>query len=275
MIPFSEIEKFSARWRVSPATVEKDYCLTWVLLGIVNLEDPMPLVFYGGTAIKKIYIPDYRFSEDLDFIITSPVCFDEDTIAEKLRPALHWAADESGIHFTINDGQAVMAKDRFQYFIGYDGFSDIRVPIKRIKLDFLCDNDRYIDSDCLRIKRVYSDFPDTENSVLRVYTREAILADKFSAVLDAARNEPRDIYDIWQLLRLKELDHHKVREIFRKKSGFYPTPAVLKTHVTNRFYEARWKARLDHQVVDLPKISLVIEEIFLRLGRLPYSEISL
>jgi hypothetical protein len=34
-------------------------------VGIVPLRDR--LAFKGGTAIKKIYEPDYRFSEDLDF----------------------------------------------------------------------------------------------------------------------------------------------------------------------------------------------------------------
>ncbi|HBY57294.1 MAG TPA: hypothetical protein DEG96_05475 [Candidatus Atribacteria bacterium] len=27
------------------------------------------LVFRGGTALKKIYFPEFRFSEDLDFVV--------------------------------------------------------------------------------------------------------------------------------------------------------------------------------------------------------------
>ena len=48
--------------------IEKDYLLSWILAGISRvpaLSDS--LVFKGGTALKKCYFGDYRFSEDLDF----------------------------------------------------------------------------------------------------------------------------------------------------------------------------------------------------------------
>jgi len=48
--------------------LERDYLLSWVLAGIgqvASLRDT--LVFKGGTALKKCYFGDYRFSEDLDF----------------------------------------------------------------------------------------------------------------------------------------------------------------------------------------------------------------
>ena len=48
--------------------LERDYLLSWVLAGISQipvLEDS--LVLRGGTAPRKCYFGDYRFSEDLDF----------------------------------------------------------------------------------------------------------------------------------------------------------------------------------------------------------------
>src|SRR3990170_8696928 len=48
--------------------IEKDYILSWVLAGISNVDTLRDtLVFKGGTALKKCYFGDYRFSEDLDF----------------------------------------------------------------------------------------------------------------------------------------------------------------------------------------------------------------
>lgn len=50
--------------------LERDYLLSWILVGITRvpvLNDS--LVFKGGTALKKCYFGDYRFSEDLDFSI--------------------------------------------------------------------------------------------------------------------------------------------------------------------------------------------------------------
>ena len=54
--------------RIPEAVLERDYCLSWFLVGISQTRFLQEiLVFKGGTAIKKCYIPDYRFSEDLDF----------------------------------------------------------------------------------------------------------------------------------------------------------------------------------------------------------------
>lgn len=52
----------------SSQVIERDYLLSWILAGISRthaLEGS--LVFKGGTALKKCYFGDYRFSEDLDF----------------------------------------------------------------------------------------------------------------------------------------------------------------------------------------------------------------
>lgn len=54
--------------------LERDYLLSWILAGIgqvTALRDT--LVFKGGTALKKCYFGEYRFSEDLDFTGSSGV----------------------------------------------------------------------------------------------------------------------------------------------------------------------------------------------------------
>jgi predicted nucleotidyltransferase component of viral defense system len=48
--------------------LERDYLLSWILAGIgetATLRNT--LVFKGGTALKKCWFGDYRFSEDVDF----------------------------------------------------------------------------------------------------------------------------------------------------------------------------------------------------------------
>ena len=48
--------------------LERDYLLSWVLAGIGQVELLREtLIFKGGTALRKCYFGDYRFSEDLDF----------------------------------------------------------------------------------------------------------------------------------------------------------------------------------------------------------------
>ena len=48
--------------------LERDYILSWLLAGIAEVK-PLreTLVFKGGTALKKCYFGDYRFSVDLAF----------------------------------------------------------------------------------------------------------------------------------------------------------------------------------------------------------------
>ena len=51
--------------------IEQDYVLSWVLYGISRVEKlKSTLVFKGGTALKKCYFGNYRFSQDLDFSVT-------------------------------------------------------------------------------------------------------------------------------------------------------------------------------------------------------------
>ena len=57
-------QRLGIRWEV----LERDYLLSWVLAGINTVPELREtLVFKGGTALKKCYFGDYRFSEDLDF----------------------------------------------------------------------------------------------------------------------------------------------------------------------------------------------------------------
>ena len=52
--------------------LQQDYILSWILVGL--FEHPLlksGLIFKGGTALKKCYFGEYRFSEDLDFSVTA------------------------------------------------------------------------------------------------------------------------------------------------------------------------------------------------------------
>jgi hypothetical protein len=62
------LEEARKRMGLPWEVLERDYLLSWILAGITQLEILQnSLVFKGGTALKKCYFGDYRFSEDLDF----------------------------------------------------------------------------------------------------------------------------------------------------------------------------------------------------------------
>jgi len=66
MIHFSEIKVFASKFGVPEETIEKDYCISWLLIALSRLKESKNIIFYGGTTIKKAYFANYRFSEDLD-----------------------------------------------------------------------------------------------------------------------------------------------------------------------------------------------------------------
>ena len=66
MILQKEIVQKAQEWKVPPNTVDKDYVLGH-FLSVVVAHYKDELVFKGGTCLRKCYIGNYRFSEDLDF----------------------------------------------------------------------------------------------------------------------------------------------------------------------------------------------------------------
>ena len=63
--------------RIPESVLERDYCLAWLLAALAESDFKAVLGFKGGTALKRCYFGDYRFSEDLDFTLTAPVSPDE------------------------------------------------------------------------------------------------------------------------------------------------------------------------------------------------------
>src|SRR3989337_1555291 len=98
MIPQRDLSLLSNRLakrggrRIPEAVLERDYCLSWFLVGLSRSSLRDRLAFKGGTALKKCYFADYRFSEDLDFTLI------EETPWEELdrHPARASAAPASG-----------------------------------------------------------------------------------------------------------------------------------------------------------------------------------
>ena len=70
----------------TPAIVEKDFWVTWVLNRLFR-EPPLArlLMFKGGTSLSKVYNLIERFSEDIDLVLDWRVLSDEDPLAERTK----------------------------------------------------------------------------------------------------------------------------------------------------------------------------------------------
>src|SRR5271157_1289954 len=67
MLNLADMKRRAAKEGVPQAIVEKDYALSVALNAIAESELAGQLVFKGGTALKKVYFSQARYSEDLDF----------------------------------------------------------------------------------------------------------------------------------------------------------------------------------------------------------------
>lgn len=67
MIPRRDLSLLSNRLaegggrRIPETALERDYCLSWSLVGLACSPLRDHLAFKGGTALKTCYFPDYRF----------------------------------------------------------------------------------------------------------------------------------------------------------------------------------------------------------------------
>ncbi|MBM4182006.1 MAG: nucleotidyl transferase AbiEii/AbiGii toxin family protein [Betaproteobacteria bacterium] len=76
----------AARLGMTPAVVEKDFWVTWVLDRLFAVSAlARLLMFKGGTSLSKAYGLIERFSEDIDLILDWRVLSGEDLLAERSR----------------------------------------------------------------------------------------------------------------------------------------------------------------------------------------------
>lgn len=73
MILKKEIETKAEEQNIPKTTIDKDWVLGHFIDALFSIpECKENLIFKGGTCLRKCYISNYRFSEDLDFTCINP-----------------------------------------------------------------------------------------------------------------------------------------------------------------------------------------------------------
>jgi len=203
MIPQRNISLLSNRLaraggrRIPEAVLERDYCLAWFLVGLSRAALRERLVFKGGTALKRCYFDDYRFSEDLDFTLTEEMPLED--IQAGLEEVYGEVQRASAVTFRYARADRKQHQNCHTFYLAYEGPLPSASP-KEVKVDITI-HERFVhDPQNRAILRGYDEYEDLpEGSEVRVYTLEEIAVEKIAALTDRARNEPRDLYDIWYL----------------------------------------------------------------------------
>ncbi len=250
MISYSQIIKIASNLNLPEETVEKDYFIELLLFHIAHNKKLNHLIFRGGTALKKIYFPDYRFSEDLDFLTK----YNLGDFSENLINVLEYL--NKNFPAEAKEKSKSLKEERLQIFIGYNIAPGISAA-KELKIDILRD-DFLPPYRKRKVKFSYPDLKDLKAGLL-VYDLESILTDKISRILDIV-NEPRDIYDIWHLFKLK-LDFKKFKKTFKEKHGFQFNAENLLSELQKEDYKINWQNRLSRQIPGLPDFQKIIGDL--------------
>ena len=104
-------------------------------------------------------------------------------------------------------------------------------------------------------------YPEFENKnlILETYALESVICDKIGRILDVD-NEPRDLYDLWYLLKLN-LDIKIIRKEFKNKYGYEILIPNLLREMVKDDYKQNWENRLIHQIFDLPDFNMIIKDL--------------
>ncbi|HAX62213.1 MAG TPA: hypothetical protein DCX95_06660 [Elusimicrobia bacterium] len=254
MIDYNYVRKLSGKIGIPEETIEKDFCIELLLSRFCNSAIlTKNLVFRGGTAFKKIYFPEFRYSEDLDFLLKSDGNLNiyEKTIGDMLSKAskrLPVALKIKSVFYPQHG--------HLQMFVSYDIIPEIH-SAKELKIDIIEDS-TVLPSRNRKINFSYEYFKKSD-CFLNTYNLESIIAEKIGRILDVV-DEPRDLWDLRYLLKSK-IKIRDAKKSFGKKYGTEINISSLLNAVKNKNYKKMWDVRLKNQLPNLTEYETVVKEL--------------
>lgn len=249
------LRRIAAEDGVPLGTVEKDFAISCALHAISERRLKDHLVFKGGTAIKKVYDPGARFSEDMDFTVISMG-------REDVLPLLTE-------HFSGRRVDAVSFGEPYEERFSHTG-RRLRLPFtgplrfrNSVRIDLSFRNDLILE---MRERQVIHSYGKSIPS--RVYTLEfiEIISEKLRAMI--SRGYPRDYYDTWAHID-KIQDKDALRELTKRKCALLD----IEYAPTNIFEEAflarvelSWKTQLQHLLRNYIEFKTIIPDLKTKLS---------
>lgn len=178
------------------AAAEKDYFLTLVSKMIYDSPLREKLIFKGGTALHHTYLPQLRFSEDLDFSSNAvPLTLDEVKAV--------FADYEFLVIKKTYVSNATVKLERLQFTGPLNQPNSMKVEI-----DFL--QNVLLPTRELKYHNVYG-----VDTLVRVMDIREIAAEKIRAMNDRVRY--RDFYDFTMICQKLDINLNEIIELVRQK----------------------------------------------------------
>jgi predicted nucleotidyltransferase component of viral defense system len=252
--------------------------LSWILAGISQNEVlKESLVFKGGTALKKAYFGNYRFSEDLDFTVTQAIS--EKDLSYHIKEACHYAT-KCIAEFAPNP---VILCERYQEKLphthGQIAFT-VRTRLPWHREPYVCvmievtKDERVMTRP--QLKQLFYDYESDFPYKILTYSLEEIVSEKLRAILQNVkklhevgwtRSRARDYYDLWRILSVHKADINR-KEILdilpHKCSGknvFWKTPEDFFNEPYLKSIRSSWNKWLNPLVPNIPPSEVVLEEL--------------
>lgn len=271
MIKPGEIQSIANKENVRDQQIEKDYILSWILVGISNHEQlSQALVFKGGTVLKKVYFEDYRYSEDLDFSLLKDSISNEQ-LFRWFKEAFEYILEEANIPLEILDNNEHQGGG-LNFYIGFEGPLGGIGKQKSVKVDISRSEELVHKPDK---KSVFQTYSDLNKCKLLCYPLEEVLIEKMRCVMQ--RMQARDLYDIWYLLEIcSELEVYFLLNEFRRKceqKEIDPSEFPQKLETRMKQYKAQWEKSIEDQIQELPEFDTVEREVWRHFRNIEFSSL--
>ena len=254
MISRAEIQRVAASLSVDPQVIDQDYALGCFLCALSQQEDVQrDWIFKGGTALAKCYFPEFRFSEDLDFTISTSIT------AEHLRVILEASRQIFQERFgfradtkepSVEPIEDEYSKESFEAKIYYHGPWMFRGDPLAIQVHLTKDEKVIFPAVRRNILHSYSDVSQFSSATLQAYALEEVFVEKLRAFSGQRRYAiARDIFDIC-FLSSRGVDTLAAFSAFREKcevKGFEPEKVRIASIKERRDeYELNWRRNLEY-----------------------------
>ncbi len=225
------LEEERKKLNVSWNALEQDYVLSWVLMGISSIPElNQNLAFKGGTALKKYYFGEYRFSEDLDFSYIGQET-NNALLEEYLQQACNVAIEHMAEYMpapklTIEKYTEKQPHPEGQLaFVIRAQLPWHREPSVKVMVEITMKEDVKLP---LLTKQLIHNYGENIIAAINVYSLEEIVVEKLRAILQYtkklhdqgwARSRVRDYYDLWHIFKNfgSEIDYQVIARILESK----------------------------------------------------------
>ncbi len=262
--------------KVQQYIVEKDYSISYLLVAI-NATHGMgdQLILKGGTALKKLYFGDYRFSEDLDYSTRALGPIPQiDTLIETVVRQMGELLNERG-PFQVAYEPLILKLphpgEQKAYLVRVQ-FPEQRQPLCRLKVEITTDEPVLTP---VESRPLLHGFPEDLIAQIPGYSLAEISTEKLRALLQSkerlhekgwgASRVCRDYYDLWNLLQIPGLKSPDLILLLERKclvrNVSFTSPKDFISDDLLAVASSEWPQQLLPFVPDAPSAAEVLPQV--------------